>query len=107
MNRLEVEPVGGAGLQIDQDVLRHRVGVGEPQVMQLAEGDDRPFDCRLSKRLLKCRILQPGRQRASREKWQDEDTLSLDPNGSTAEAPVDSALPLLPIPLPQDPNAGI
>ena len=44
MNGLEVEPVGDLGLEVDQHVLGHGVPVGKSQVMELGEGDDRPFD---------------------------------------------------------------
>ena len=107
MNGLEVEPVGDSGLEVDQHVLGHGVPVGESQVMELGEGDDRPFDGPLPDRLLQLRILQQGRQRLSSEARQDEHAVGIDPNRSTAEAPVDPALPLLPIPLGEDPHAGI
>ena len=107
VNGLEVEPVGNAGLEIDQDVFRHRVTVGESQAMELGEGDDRPFDRVPSDRLLQFRILQPRRQRVSSEKWEDERPVDIDVNRSTAESPVDLALALLPILLGQDPHAGI
>ena len=99
MNGLEVEPVGDAGLEVDQHVLGHGVAVGESQAMELGEGDDRPFDGPLPDRLLQLRILQQRRQRLSSEARQDEHPVGIDPNRSAAEAPVDPALPLLPIPL--------
>ena len=106
MNGLEVEPVGDAGLEINEYVLGHGVAVGKSQAVELGQGDDRPFDRPLSDRLLQLRVLQQGRQRLSSEMWQDEHSLGIDPNRSTAEALVNPALPLLPIPLRQDPHSG-
>jgi hypothetical protein len=48
MNGLEVEPVGDAGLEIDDHVVGHGVAVGKSQAMELGEGDDRAFDRPLS-----------------------------------------------------------
>ncbi len=45
--------------------------------------------------------VSPGRQ------GRTSVPLGIDPNRSSAEAPVDPALPLLPIPLGEDPHAGI
>jgi hypothetical protein len=37
MNRLEVDPVGDAGLEIDEHVLGHGVAVGKSQAVELGE----------------------------------------------------------------------
>ena len=80
MNGLKVEPVGDLGLEVDQHVLGHGVPVGKSQVMELGEGDDRPFDGPLPDRLLQLRVLQQGRQRLSSEARQDERPVGIDPN---------------------------
>ena len=85
MNGLEVEPVGGSGLEVDQHVLGHGVSVGESQAMELGKCDDRQFDGPLPDRLLQLRILQQGRQRLSSEARQHEHAVGIDPNRSTAE----------------------
>ena len=107
MHGLEVEPVRDSGLEVDQHVLRHGVPVSESQVMELGKGDDRSVDRPLSDRLLQLRILQQGRQRLSSDERQDEHAVGIDPDRRTAEAPIDQALPLLPLPLREDPHAGI
>jgi hypothetical protein len=58
MNRLEVEPPGDAGLEIDQHVLGHGVPVGEFPLMEPGERDNRAFDRLPPDRLLQLRILE-------------------------------------------------
>jgi hypothetical protein len=107
VNGLEVEPVGDSGLEVDHHVLGHGICVGESQVMELGERGDCKFDRPLPIRLFQLRIIQQRRQRLSSEARQDERSVGIDPNRSTVEAPVDPALPLLPISLGENPYAGI
>src|SRR5262249_43568598 len=58
-------------------------------------------------RLRKLWIVQQCRQRLSSEARQDERPAGIDPNRSTPEALVEQALPLLPVPLGEEPHAGI
>lgn len=81
--------------------------MSESLAMELGKADGRKFNRPLSYRLPPFRILQQRRQRVSSEIWQDEHPAGVDPNRSTVKAPVDPALPLLPLPLRQDPHAGI
>ena len=107
MHGLEVEPLGDADLEVDHHVLCHGVPVGKSSGVEVGEGDDRQLDGLLPYRLFQLRILEQGRQRFSSEAGQDERTVGVDTNRSTVEALVDLALPLLPLPLGQDPHARI
>ena len=75
--------------------------------MEVGEGDGRVCHGPLSDRLLERRILQQRRQRVSSKQWQDEHPAGIHLNRSTVEALVDPALPFLPVPLREDPHAGI
>src|SRR5688572_19254989 len=107
MNRLEVEPAGDSSLEVDHHVLRHGVSVGKTTAMELDERDDCQFDDPLSYRLLEVCILQQGRQRLSSEAGQDEHSVDIDTDRTTAEVLVYPALPLHPLPLREDSHAGI
>ena len=107
MDGLEVEPVCDAGLEVDHDVFSHGVAVGKSPGVEIGEGNDRQLDGRLPNRLVQVRILQHGCQRLAGETRQDERSVILDANRSTAEAQAEVALPFLPIPLGENLHAGI
>src|SRR5688500_19504698 len=98
MNRLEVEPVRRAGLELNEHVLRHGVTMGKSQTMELGQSDDRKFDRSHASRVVEPRILEQHRQRLSPEERQNKRSLCIDPNRCATEGQVDLALPLLPIP---------
>ena len=109
MNGLEVEPARDSGLEVDEHVLGHGVAVRQSEPMECGEADDRQFDGPFCDRLpqLRSAILQQARQRLSRKPRQDECPVGFNPNRSAVEGAVDTPLPLLPIPLREDPHAGI
>ena len=107
MNGLEVEPVGDSGLEVDHHVLGHGVAVGESSAWNSARATTASSmalfrtDSSSSGSSSNVASVSPAQAR------QDERPVGIDPNRSAVEAPVDLALPLLPIPLREDPHAGI
>jgi hypothetical protein len=72
MNRFEVEPLRDSRVEIDHDILRHRIAVSESELMEFDERADCQFDRTLPRSLIDLRILEQFRERFSCEERQNE-----------------------------------
>jgi hypothetical protein len=72
MNRFEIEPLRDSRVEIDHDILRHRIAVSESGLMEFDERADCQFDRTLPRSLIELRILEQFRERFSCEERQNE-----------------------------------
>jgi hypothetical protein len=60
---LEIDPVRDCALEVDQDILRHRIAVSEPASMKVGKRSDGQRDRLFPERVAECWILEQGRER--------------------------------------------
>ena len=107
MDRLEVHPIRGVGIEIDDDVVGHRITVCELQAVEVGERDHRQLDGRVAERGRQLRIVQQRRQRSSGDEGKGERAIAVDPKRRTTQAPAEQALARFPISLGENPHARV
>jgi hypothetical protein len=105
--RLEIEPVCDAGVEINEYVVGHRIGVRNAGAMERRERDNGMLDRFRAEPLCDPRVLQQRRKRPSGEHRQKEYAIAGDCNRLPIHARVNAPLVFLPIALRQHSHASI